>query len=133
MSGPACIYYLDLDTTELINQAFCGLGAGIRDVEGVRGILLRPQQRYFGTVMFPSIAQKAAALLHGFATTQYFFDGNKRTGFLTATVFLECNGFRWIGPDVDAAEAFLLDVAANRVEVAEVADWLEAWSVADVP
>ncbi|MFD2674371.1 type II toxin-antitoxin system death-on-curing family toxin [Gulosibacter bifidus] len=120
-------YYLDYDTVEIINRAFCGLGAGVRDPGGVRAVLARPQSGYSGQEFFPTVFDKGAALLHGFVTTQYFFDGNKRTGFLSATVFLECNGFNWDGPDVDAAEGFLLSVAAGSVEVEEVADWLAAW------
>lgn len=121
------VYYLDYKTVEIINRAFCGLGAGVRDQGGVFAVLARPQSDYFGVELFPSVFDKAAALLHGFVTTQYFFDGNKRTGFLSATVFLECNGFSWVGPDVDAAEDFLLRVAAGSVEVQEVASWLAAW------
>ena len=75
------VYYLDYKTVEIINRAFCGLGAGVRDQGGVFAVLARPQSDYFGVELFPSVFDKAAALLHGFVTTQYFFDGNKRTGF----------------------------------------------------
>ena len=122
-------YYLDYDAVEAINQAFCGEGAGIREPQGVDGIIGRPQQCFFGVEQFPGLFMKAAALLHGFATTQYFTDGNKRTGFLSATVFLDCNGYYWAGPDVDEAEVYLLRVADNIEDVADVAEWLERWSI----
>ncbi|MGO2749818.1 MAG: type II toxin-antitoxin system death-on-curing family toxin [Pseudoclavibacter sp.] len=118
-------YYLDFEVIEIINEAFCGPGAGVRDREGVLGIVHRPRQEFFGIEQFPGLFMKAAALLHGFSTTQYFSDGNKRTSFLSATVFLESNGQEWIGPEVDAAEDFLLRVAANEIDVEEVATWLE--------
>lgn len=121
-------YYLDYDTVVIINEAFCGPGAGVRDRGGVEGIVERPRGEYFGVEQFVGPFLKAAALLHGFSTTQFFFDGNKRTSFLTATVFLESNGFEWIGPNVDDAETFLLRVAANSVGVADVADWLRDYS-----
>ncbi|PPF32656.1 type II toxin-antitoxin system death-on-curing family toxin [Pseudoclavibacter sp. AY1H1] len=121
-------FFLDYDIVAIINETFCGAGAGIRDPDGVMGIVLRPRQEFFDQVMFPGVFMKAAALLHGFATTQYFTDGNKRTSFLTATVFLESNGYEWIGPHVDDAEEFLLRVAANQVDVTDVAAWLEAHS-----
>ncbi len=73
----------------------------LRDEEVVRGIAVRPQQEYFGRELFVKVFEKAAALLHGFATTQYFHDGNKRTSFLSATLFLETNGYEWISPEVD--------------------------------
>lgn len=121
-------YYLDYETVVIINEAYCGPGAGVRDPGGVAGIVERPRQQYFGTEMFVGVFSKAAALLEGFATTQFFLDGNKRTSFLSATVFLESNGHAWDGPGVDAAESFLLSVAANEQEIPSVASWLERFS-----
>ena len=118
-------YYIDADTVRTINYAFCGDGAGVRDESGFLGIVERPQTTWGDQDMFPDAFSKAAAYLHGFATTQYFFDGNKRTGFLTATVFLDIHGIEWHGPSVDDAEDFLLDVAANHHNEHDVAQWLE--------
>lgn len=122
------IYYLDYETIRVINQTFCGQGAGVRDEQGVRGIVDKPASSYFGEVQFPGLFSKAAALLEGFSTTQFFFDGNKRTSFLSATTFLACNGYDWYGPEVDDAEDYLLEVAANLHEVVEIAQWLEEFS-----
>lgn len=124
------VYYLDYETIRLINHTFCGDGAGVRDEQGVRGIVDRPRTSYFGTVQFPGIFQKAAALLEGFSTTQFFSDGNKRTSFLSATTFLACNGYDWYGPDVDDAEDYLLEVADNQHDIDDIAEWLELFSVA---
>lgn len=121
-------YYLDYETICIINAAFCGDGAGVRDRGGVEGIVDRPASNYFGQEFFPGLFEKAAALLEGFSTTQFFFDGNKRTSFLSATTFLACNGFDWFGPEVDEAEEYLLEVAANQHEVADIAEWLRKFS-----
>jgi death-on-curing protein len=118
-------YYLDFETVEIINMSFCGEGAGIRDLNGVRGIVDRPKSQYMETIFFPTVFDKAAALLHGFATTQYFSDGNKRTAFLSATVFLSANGRVWGNISADDAEPFLLGVAANKIAIDDVARWLE--------
>ena len=125
------IYYLDFPTVETINVAFCGEGAGLRDRNGAEGIVGRPASDYDGVEFFPTIFDKAAALLHGFATTQYFKDGNKRTAFLSATVFLAANGRAWGNVTADDAEPFLLDVAANLIPVEAVSYWLEVNSYPD--
>lgn len=122
------IYYLDFDTICLINETFCGEGAGVRDEQGIRGITERPADTFMGEELYPEVFQKAATLLEGFSTTQFFLDGNKRTSFLSATVFLGCNKFDWYGPDVDAAEGYLLEVAANQHSVDEIAQWLRDFS-----
>lgn len=77
-----------------------------------------------GVDLYKTLHEKAAVYLHGFATTQTLSDGNKRTGFLSATVFLEVHGFMWVGPSVDAAEGFLLSVADKSVPLPEVTSWL---------
>ncbi len=117
-------YYLRAESIRDINIAFCGEGAGVRDENGFLGVVERPQTDVFGTELFKDVFEKAAAYLHGFATTQYFNDGNKRTGFLSATVFLRIHGQLWIGPDVDQAEDFLLEVAAKQHDEDAVAEWL---------
>ncbi|WP_125131589.1 Fic family protein [Microbacterium sp. 10M-3C3] len=122
------VRYLDFETICLINERFCGQGAGVRDRNGVRSVALRPQATWEGADLFPRVVDKAAAYLHGFATTQYFRDGNKRTSFLCATVFIEGNDLIFDGPTIDEAEAFLLSVAAKERSIADVALWLDRYS-----
>lgn len=118
------LYYLHPEDVRTINLAFCGDGAGVRDEPGFLSAVSRPQATFLGADLFPSLHDKAAVYLHGFATTQTLSDGNKRTGFLSATVFLQIHGFAWEGPSVDEAEGFLLSVAAKDVPLESVTDWL---------
>jgi len=121
--------YLHANDIREINLIFCGAGAGVRDENGFHGIVERPQATFLGEDLFPTIWDKAAAYLHGFATTQFLHDGNKRTGFLSATVFTEIQGYRWEGPDVDDAEEFLLSVADNNIPIDVVSTWLKMHTV----
>jgi len=50
------------------------------------------QGTIFGTDLYPSVKEKAAALAHSIITSHVFFDGNKRTGMFTAWLFLMANG-----------------------------------------
>jgi death on curing protein len=65
---------------------------GFIDEGVVRSVLNRP----LFTAQFKAevdVADLAADYLFGFATTQGFMDGNKRTGVVTTLYFLEKNGW----------------------------------------
>lgn len=126
-------YYFDADTVRLINETFCGAGAGVRDEIGFMSIVEKPSATFMGDDLYPDVFAKACAYLFGFATTQFFTDGNKRTSFLCATVFLDIHGYEWVGPDVDAAEEFLLSVAAKEVDESGVIAWLQDHCVPKEP
>ncbi len=122
-------YYLRAEDIRTINIAYVEARFNEKNEELFLGIVERPQTTFEGAELFPGLFDKAASYLHGFATTQFFSDGNKRTGFLSATVFLNIHGQEWSGPDVDEAETFLLAVAAHQVSIEEVAEWLRAHCV----
>ncbi len=72
--------------------------------------------------------EKAAALLHSVAGNHSLIDGNKRTGWATAVVFLDLNGYELVEPlDEDKAEAFVLDASQSQLKVGEIADVLPAF------
>lgn len=82
----------------------------------------------------PGPFDKAAMLLRGITQGHPFSDGNKRTGFLLASYYLELVGHPV--PDilpVDDVVAFCLRVSAGEIrDVAVIADHLRAlWNAAD--
>lgn len=52
----------------------------------------RPQASAFGEDAYPTLAEKAAALLESLAIGHPFVDGNKRIAFTAADTFLRLNG-----------------------------------------
>ena len=64
---------------------------GVIDQNVVLSALARPQHRWHYDAS-TDLADLAAAYLVGFARSQGFRDGNKRTGLSTALVFLGLNG-----------------------------------------
>ena len=56
-----------------------------------------------------------------------FLDGNKRTGFIVAVTFLELNGLRFGGNEVDATVRTLA-LAAGEMSEAAYSVWLKAHS-----
>lgn len=112
MTGPS-VEYLDLeDALGLVRR----LGIGpVVDVGLLDAAMARPRACVFGTDAYPSLAEKAAALLHSLAGNHPLVDGNKRLAWLATVVFLDLDGHL---PDLTDDEAFALvmDVAGGRLE-----------------
>lgn len=66
----------------------------------------------------------AAAYAFGVVKNHPFVDGNKRTGFTIAIVFLELNGESFRASEVDATIQTLA-LAAGELDEAGYADWLK--------
>lgn len=66
--------------------------AGLRDRDLLESAVARPQNLYaYEQVTDP--LELAASYAQGIAQNHAFADGNKRTGFLTADLFLSLNGY----------------------------------------
>ena len=114
MTGPAPgTEYLGLeDLLDLVT----GLGAGpIRDLGLLDSACHRPQASLFGQEAYPTLAGKAAALLHSVACNHALVDGNKRLALLATVVFLRINGYVL---DLTDDEAFdlTMSVAAGQLD-----------------
>ncbi|WP_027881682.1 type II toxin-antitoxin system death-on-curing family toxin [Meiothermus rufus] len=96
---------------------------GILDLNRLLAALERPWAGFGGVELYPTPAEKAAAYLAGIAKGHPFLDGNKRTAFAAAEVFLRIEGYRL---RLNNEEAFdlVLEVAQCRLEVEEVAQVL---------
>ena len=68
---------------------------GVRDAGLVESAFYGAQQTFDGVELYPTIAEKAAALWHGFVCNHAFVDGNKRIGLMVVEVFLSINGFEF--------------------------------------
>jgi death on curing protein len=115
------VEYLDLD--DLVGLVRV-LGAGpVRDLGLLDSAAGRPRSSAFGADAYPTIALKAAALLHSIAPSHALVDGNKRLAWLAAVVFLDLNAAE---PELtdDAAFDLVMAVASGDIEVAEIADRL---------
>jgi death-on-curing protein len=107
------VEYLGLeDLLGLVNA----LGAGpVRDLGLLDSACHRPQAGFFGQEAYPTLAGKAAALMHSLAGNHSLVDGNKRLALLATVVFLRINDHCL---DLTDDEAFDLtvSVAAGQLD-----------------
>jgi death-on-curing protein len=102
------------------------LGAGpVRDIGLLEAACARPRASAFGADAYPTLAGKAAALLHSLVANHALVDGNKRLGWLATVVFLDLNGHP-VTLDDDAAFLLVMDVAEGRLDVDGIAGILGA-------
>ena len=98
-------------------------GRGLRDPALVDSALARPRQLL--AYRKPDLFELAAAYAFGLVRNHPFVDGNKRTAFTTAVLFLELNGRRFTATEVDATLQTLA-LAASELDEAGYAAWLRA-------
>jgi death on curing protein len=111
------VEYLGLeDLLALVNA----LGAGpVRDLGLLDSACHRPRSGFMGHEAYPTLAGKAAALMHSVAGNHALVDGNKRLALLAMVVFLRINGYRL---DLTDDEAFdlVLSVAAGQLDAGDI-------------
>jgi death on curing protein len=120
------VIFLNLE--ELLHVATRTLGATpeIRDVGLLESALARPRASAFGEAAYPTIHEKAAALLHSLARNHALVDGNKRLALTATIAFYGMNGMRLTMTN-DQAYELVMSIASGAVdEVAEIAPLLEA-------
>lgn len=106
----------------LVTVKFGGTST-VRDIGRLEAVVATQHQEVFGRELYPTLHEKAAALLRGIIADHPFVDGNKRTAMLASMVFLELNGQRIVARKGEI-EDFAVIVATNRPSVADIAQWL---------
>lgn len=112
-----------------INEDMCadtGENAVCLDLPGLEAAVERPWAGFGDRVFYPTIFEKAAALLHGIASRQVFENGNKRTAWVSAVAFLDVNGIDLGYVPTVHANMFVRAVGLDHsLEIADVAEWFE--------
>ena len=101
-----------------------GGSPGARDDGLLESALARPQHK-FACARRPDLATPAAACAFGLARHHGYVDGNKRTAFMAAEVFLGLNGLDLEAEELDVVTT-IERVAAGRVTEKGFADWIRA-------
>ena len=100
-----------------------GGAAGIRDLSALESALAQPKMTLAGSDLYPTLAEKAAALCFSLVGNHPFVDGNKHVGHAAMETFLVLNGGE-IDASLEEQERVMLDLAAGRVDRGQLVDWL---------
>ncbi len=103
-------------------RRFGGLD-GVRDEGMLESALNRP--RHLWTYGDPSLPELAASYAAGIVKNHPFLDGNKRSGFMAAALFLEINGLSFQAPEEEVVLQTLA-LAAGEIDETDYAVWLKA-------
>ncbi|HEY9349218.1 MAG TPA: Fic family protein [Acidothermales bacterium] len=117
------IDYLTLDDVLEVADGIID-GVVVRDMGLLASAVARPQTTVFGDDAYPTLSDKAAALMHSLARNHALVDGNKRLAWAAARVFCLLNGHDVQFASVDDAEAMVLAVAAGDLDVPALASLL---------
>jgi death on curing protein len=97
-----------------------GGGSGVRDAGLLDSALARPRNRWTYGDDDPAVL--AAAYAFGVARNHPFVDGNKRTAWVLARLFLALNGHAPTFTPQDAIDT-MIALAAGELSEDELADW----------
>lgn len=109
---------------DILLAKLASIGFVVRDEGLFLSCVYRPATTLYGADAYPTLAMKTAALMESFVKNHPMIDGNKRSAWLSANVFVEMNGFEFVA-DGDDAFTFILGIAAAGSTIDETSEWIE--------
>ena len=110
------IDYLTLDDVLAAAEAHLGDQAEVGDYGLLESAVARPQATVFGEDAYPTIHEKAAALLQSLAANHPLLDGNERTAFVATALFYGLNGHHVPGSAEDELFDLVIAVATGGLD-----------------
>jgi death-on-curing protein len=115
------VIYLDIEDLLYVAERATGSSVEVRDIGLLESAAVRPRASAFGADAYPTVHDKAAALLHSIVRNRALVDGNKRLGLAAVLAFYGLNGWRLTMTN-DEAYDFVMAVATGDLdEVPEIA------------
>ncbi|MBS9338530.1 type II toxin-antitoxin system death-on-curing family toxin [Fructobacillus sp. M2-14] len=93
---------------------------GLKDEEGLEGVLAMCNQFAFGREYHPTVIDKTAYLWYTLARKQLFHNGNKRTAILASLTFLHLNFIGFKNIDGDELYALTVKIAEGKITQVEL-------------
>lgn len=122
--------YLTLEQIIIIHEdqiVRYGGSSGLRDVSLLESAVFRPQSSFGGEDLYPTVFNKASALIHSLVLNHPFIDGNKRTGTVSLLVFLEMNGYR-LQVTQKALVNTVLEVESKKINIEKLSAWIKKYT-----
>lgn len=123
------VKFISASDIYMINQVVVGHEPIVLNRHLLQSAANRPYTRMFGQEAYPTILEKAAALVHALAHDHLFADGNKRTAQIVLEQFLANHGYR---PTWEASQAYaiILQIAKGECDIPQIVEWLTHHTIA---
>lgn len=117
-----------LTPAELLHVAERATGGtvAVRDHGLLASASARPQATVLGTDAYPSVEEKAAALMHSLARNHALVDGNKRLALAGTIAFLGVNGHRLTLSNDEAYDLTMAVATGDLDDITTIAERLRA-------
>lgn len=122
METPVWVPRLVVDSIHFEQLNEHGGNHGVRDQGALESALARPQHKH-AYETDADLADLAAAYAFGIARSHPFVDGNKRTAFVVAAIFLGLNGYEIETTDEDVEET-IIRLADGKLSEKKLAEWI---------
>jgi death-on-curing protein len=96
---------------------------GIRDLNALKAAIQRPYSTFDGKDLYPTIYDKAAALVESLVKNHAFIDGNKRIGYVMLRFFLMESGFDLSASQTDKYN-FIIEISKGNLDFEGIKRWI---------
>ena len=96
---------------------------GIRDLNALQAAIQRPYSTFDGKDLYPTIYDKAAALVESLVKNHAFIDGNKRIGYVMLRFFLIESGYDLSASQTDKYN-FIIGISKGDLDFKDIKEWI---------
>ena len=118
--------FLNLDDVLDLCRKLLGDPPPVRDIGLLGSAVARPQTTLGEEDAYPTITEKAAALLQSLVINHALIDGNKRLGWLATAVFLEINNFSVAHVPNDDVYELVMHITSTNPPLSDIVQRLRA-------
>lgn len=100
-----------------------GGSTGIRDPKALQAAIQRPFSTFDGKDLYPTIYDKAAALVESLVKNHAFIDGNKRIGYVMLRFYLIESGYDLSASQTDKYN-FIIEISKGNLNFEGIKEWI---------
>ena len=100
-----------------------GGSTGIRDLHALNAAIKRPFSTFDGKDLYPTIYDKAAALVESLVKNHAFIDGNKRIGYVMLRFYLIESGYDLSASQTDKYN-FIIEISKGNLDFEGIKEWI---------
>lgn len=116
-------YCFEPDHVIRLNSELTSSSEMLLDRNKLESALARPLHTFDGAYLHRTLLERGAALLDGLCQAHAFVDGNKRTAWMCALLYLDAHGVTIADLPAHEAAGFVTSVVEHEYDVQSAAVW----------